>query len=580
MNPQDFVEQEGQSKPVDHQDGKSEPLAAPIVTTTSAEIDQSTPVTNIQYTTLELPSSLLPETSPSNDLLSFNFDNIDTQRAIDSYSVKSSVKNSSSGILEILQDLETEEEKENERKKDVKSSTTQSHQDLSTFKPKEESKRFALRSLLKRTHSAPKKIQVSKTRAESLDEQEKSPPQVQCCHPIVEKLKTMADKQLHKKAPKKQKPTIKTVPLPGEKKIVLAEETRIIRLKDSPKADRKNVAAYLEKRDSDDIVEILQLDESPSETRKRRDENRKLDEGPVKEEKPNEKEKEKGKEHEKEGEKVQDKIEEKVEKKESDMGFIVPPNLTGTDTEPTVEELLEEEFKNDPPKKAPRKTKEHIYEEIEAPGALTAFTAGKLGNPANLFANAVLHSVLNKDEFKESLKRQHEIEDSEEINKPLETQATKPVPDEVIELQSTTEIEKKTSEENNTPNESMPPTNQSGQLSQVEIKIEMADEESGEMAPTDASEFVEKILNDARKSVLAKEEKKVTFSQSTEEYQEKIAAEKGPDKEDVELPEHIKVAKRWSNMRSVFHSLLRTIYYILFSSENSEYNRRIFYVFI
>lgn len=543
MNPQDFSELPIRPKAKDPGAQLTEEGA------TAAAVD------HIQIDRLKLsrPSTLMPEPHASLDVLSFNFDNIDTQRAIDSYSIKSSVKNSSSGILEVLQDLEAEEERENERKQQQlkpSSTTTQSHQDLSTFKPKEESKRFQLRSFLKRTHSAPKKIQVTKTCPDELDEREKSPPQAQCCHPIVEKLKTMADKQLHKKAPKKpSKSTIKTVPLSKEKRIVLAEQTRIIRLKDSPKAERKNVAAYLEKRDSDDTVEIFQLDESPSETRKRREDSRKLDEQ---------------EEHEEHERNIENKNA-KQKQYEEEKGFVVPQNLTGLDTEPTVEELLEEEFKNDPPKKAPRKTKEHIYEEIEAPGAIATHTARKLGKPANMFASAVLHSVLNKDEFKENLIRQNEIEDAEEL-KLEEDQAApagivvakvdlkhesdngpKPIPEEVIDLKPSENEPAGTQESSSVPVETTPKMDST---TNIEITIENTDGEVEEKSTDETDDCGTRLSSDTRKDVLSKDEKKVKFSQSTEErYQEKLAAEKGPDKEDVELPEHIQVSKRWSNMK-------------------------------
>lgn len=504
------------------------------------QIQQPSPQPSPQ-SSIELPASFLPEpTSNANDLFSFNFDNIDTQRAIDSYSVKSSVKNSSSGILEVLQDLEAEEERENERKKNTTQQhiTTQSNQDLSTFKPKEETKRFALRSLLKRTHSAPKKMQVSKTRADDLEEDsgEQSTPPVKCCHPIVEKLKTMADKQLHKKSSKKppKEKSIKKVPLPNDKKIVLAEHTTIIPLRDSPKADRKKVAAYVEKRDSDDFVEIVELEESPTESRKRRDEVRKEED------------------LDKEWDKMEQLELENELKRENEKGFVVPSNVTGHDTDPTVEELLEEEFKNDPPKKAPRKTKEHIYEEIDTPGAIKTFQAEKLGKPANMFACAVLHSVLNKDEFKENLLKQNEMEDAEESETIAEKQVVDletsqkeqpPIPDEIIDLTpQITKIESELLEV---------PKNDEETKSDIEITVETsADIEHADTAnESDES----KLKGDSKKDVLTKEEKKVKFSQSTEEYQEKLAAEKGPDKEDVELPEHIKVDKRWSNMRSVCH---------------------------
>lgn len=497
------------------------------------------------------------------ELFSFDFDSIDARRTIDTYSGTSSVKNSSSGILEVLNELETEEERENEHRKQLlkPSITTQSHQDLSTATRKDtEPKRFALRSLLKRTNSAPKKIQLSKTRADVLDQREKSPPQV-CCHPIVEKLKTMADKQLHKKPTKKStKPTkIKTVALPMENKIILAEQTRIIRLKDSPKGDRKQVAAFLEKGDSDDVVEIIELDESPSESRKRREGFRKQDE---------------------------------EEKQQAIASAVVVSD--SSDVEPTIDELLEEEFKNDlpKPKKAPRKTKEHIYEEIEAPPQTQSqslsqpqqklttsqkLIAGKLGKPADNFASAVLTSIFNKDKFKESLKRQNDVEEADK-NEPnidetkTEDDNSKPIPAEIIKIstiesKSMSDIEiiqqidepkdSASTSDNVKASQSEKPI-ETGQISNIRITVDVPDNEESTSATND-NNTNDGNGNDsaaARKDVLTKEEKKVKFSQSTEEYQEKLAAEKGPDKEDVELPEHLKTAKRWSNMRFVYHFVI------------------------
>lgn len=221
--------------------------------------------------------------------------------------------------------------------------------------------------------------------------------------------------------------------------------------------------------------------------------------------------------------------------------------------------MLEEEFKNDPPKKAPRKTKEHIYEEIEAP-PLKQLAAKRLGKPGRNFANAVLHSVLNKDEFKGSLQKQHEIEEVEEskvnsqleLNEPtkfedktnIDNDIDKPTLDEAITSESI---------DVNVENKGIPVEDSSTMENKtnIEITIDHADDLNAEKK--EKTDDDTKAKSDARKEVLTKDEKKVKFSQSTEErYQEKLAAEKGHDKEDVELPEHIKVAKRWSNMRFVF----------------------------
>lgn len=511
----------------------------------SIEVGLDDPVTEeldeIAPTEFKLPASILqiatPEAAPS-ELFPYNFDSLDTQRAIDTYSSKSSVKNSSSGILEVLHELETEAQTpQKEKTDDRKCSTTQSHQDLSTTSPKEKKSMF--KSLLKRTHSAPKKIQITKTSSEESNSSSsglRPPSQVKCCHPIVEKLKTMADKQLHKKTPPKKPPPpkIKKVAVPNEQKIVLAEQTRIIRLKDSPKAEHKNVAAFLEKRDSDDVVEIFELDESPGESRKRREENRQTEDTW--------------------------KDEESLKSEEHSKSFVVPANVTeAIDTEPTVEELLEEEFKNDPPKKSPRKPKEHIYEEIAAPASEAQDPPQKppnklprLGRAGKNFAAAVLHSVLNKSEFKENLKKQNELEDAaesvEKEQKKLyeeEPANDKPVPFEIIELSTTSDEPDQVNELKSIEEEkSIESDAQEEIVSDVKIKIERAN--TIDKAP---SEEVDVASVDSKKDVLTKEEKKVTFSQSTEEYQEKIAAERAPDKEDVELPEHIQTSKRWSNMR-------------------------------
>lgn len=200
------------------------------------------------------------------DLFVVNYDRMDAQKAIDLYSSKGSVKNSSSGILEVLHTLETDETKQSEQERHLITPSTQSHQDLSTDSPEiRENKRFALKSLLKRTHSAPKQIGMPKKRYEI-----KKQPSF-CCS-IVDKLKSVTEKQLSSKHQKQKKPSsIKTTHLVGDNKIVLAEHTRIIRLKDSPKADRSKTAYFPEKDSNDDILEIIMLDESPGESRKRRE---------------------------------------------------------------------------------------------------------------------------------------------------------------------------------------------------------------------------------------------------------------------------------------------------------------------
>lgn len=394
--------------------------------------------------------------------------------------------------MEILTELEAEDEQKNE----LKSSTTQSHQDLSAGH-EEEPKLPFFKSLLKRTHSLPKKIDITKAKTIQLEQSELSPVEVKCCHPFVEKIKTMADKQLHKKSSKNSK--IKTISVSDTNKIVLAEQTKIIKLKDSPKADRKNVAAFLEKRDSDEIVEIIELDESPTETRRKREEDRKTEQQMIK-------------------------------------NFVLPANVTQTiDTEPTIEELLEEEFKNDLPQKSPRKSKEHIYEDIQPVDDVPLITTVQsilINQNSNAFAEQEKKSLAQS----ESKPLDKEINESEcTTNEKLVSVASKPV--DII--QSTSLPNQKVQESINAPT-----------LSNIQISVDQPDSNISDEQPKNNSDQIQSNLLEPRpKLETIGAEKKVKFSQSTEEYQEKIAAEKGSEKEDVELPEHLKPAKRWSEMR-------------------------------
>lgn len=65
------------------------------------------------------------------------------------------------------------------------------------------------------------------------------------------------------------------------------------------------------------------------------------------------------------------------------------------------------------PVKPACKIKEHIYEEIGKPSNDTADVA-KLDAPGQNFANAVLNSVFNREQFKMLLEKQHDIEADDE----------------------------------------------------------------------------------------------------------------------------------------------------------------------
>ena len=84
----------------------------------------------------------------------------------------------------------------------------------------------------------------------------------------LNKIKKMADKQFKKVKPKKN--AIKSVSIDKDD-ILLAEETKILKLKESPKTRNRELTSYVVKQDSDETLDIQTLDESPSETRKRRE---------------------------------------------------------------------------------------------------------------------------------------------------------------------------------------------------------------------------------------------------------------------------------------------------------------------
>lgn len=143
------------------------------------------------------------------------------------------------------------------------------------------------------------------------------------CHPIVDKLKLLAERHLKRKS----KPN------------TMDEKQEILKLRESPKAGGREIGAYIERHESDDFVEIVNLEESPSETRRIRElEKLKVPKA--------------------------DEIIELPKVKEEDLAMSSQDEKDFV--EPTVAELLEEEMKNDvPPKKSARRQKEHVYEDID-----------------------------------------------------------------------------------------------------------------------------------------------------------------------------------------------------------------------
>lgn len=350
-----------------------------------------------------------------------------------------------------------------------------------------------LKGILKRAHPQ-KKLDISKASGTSHASQSiesTSPQKIKCCHPLVDKLKTMADKQYHK-----GKRNIKKYALRGDDaKIVLQEEQKILNLKESPRAERKQFASYVVKQDSDDVLDIVQMDESPTEVRKRRDEEQ----------------------------------EERTTIVVPDEIIDLPPNGLGncgdTDAvsiEPTINELLEEEFKSNPPKKAPRKLKDHHYEDIDD------------DDQDPLIQDFIQHLSLKK-------------EDENVINEIKNSAQLRPI----SSIDSTeSEDEHKLIQKNSL---LAPISSIDSASSDDERKINLtAVSEEDDAALNIVLEIREPTDEIVKRSNLKREtspnaEKKVTFSPSTED--EPVDE---PHREDVDLPNQLKIIdNRWSKMRYV-----------------------------
>lgn len=77
---------------------------------------------------------------------------------------------------------------------------------------------------------------------------------------FMDKLKGLANRHIKRR-------NIKKVSLKRNEQIVLGEDQKIIKLKGSPKAQRSEIP-HFEKQDSEDVIEIVELDESPSRKKK------------------------------------------------------------------------------------------------------------------------------------------------------------------------------------------------------------------------------------------------------------------------------------------------------------------------
>lgn len=245
---------------------------------------------------------------------------------------------------------DTEDVTETEDTKSAHSETT-SISETEDNKQDKPSKLNKIKGILKRNR--PPKLNLSSTKKNGEangNKSKNSSKRAKCCHPIMDKLKTMADKQLKRRH-------IKKVPLKKDEKIILVEEQKIIKLKLSPKAERSEIPHFIEKRDSDEILEddkmeIVELDESPSKTRKRREQLPMKDDSQSSVLVPDEIiEIPSSTQNDDENDLKQEEIAQSVVELATDLSEIPENEIKAV--------------KASPPKKSPRKKKEHVYEDIE-----------------------------------------------------------------------------------------------------------------------------------------------------------------------------------------------------------------------
>lgn len=294
---------------------------------------------------------------------------------------------------------------------------------------------------------------------------------------IMKKLKSLAERQ-------KKRLNIKRITLKKDEKIVLGEQQKIMKLKASPKSTRGEIPHFIEKQDSDDILELVEYDESPC--RKRTKEEELQDELPSTS---------------------------AASVPQPDEIIELPVEQTKTEapalevSEPTpeaIEEPIELEAET-PPKKTPRLRREHVYEEIgQAESQLP------LEQP-----------FVELDTLKKSLTRQDNLA-ADDI------EAAKPVPLDRMGSSEEDQVAVAAAERSVgllAPISSIDSTSsdeERARLAQLSPVVEESDE------PSEISELRPVLKKEASP---APSDKKVTFSHVEDEAE--------PHREDIELPEDV-----------------------------------------
>ncbi|KRG05798.1 uncharacterized protein Dmoj_GI12909, isoform H [Drosophila mojavensis] len=303
---------------------------------------------------------------------------------------------------------------------------------------------------------------------------------------IMKKLKSLAERQ-------KKRLNIKRITLKKDEKIVLGEQQKIMKLKASPKSTRGEIPHFIEKQDSDDVLELVEYDESPC--RKRTKEEEQQDELPstsaaASVPQPDEI------------------IQLPVEQTKTET----PAQEVSESTPEAVEEPIEAEAKVEaeaevetPPKKTPRLRRDHVYEEIGH-----AESQLPLEQP-----------IVELDALKKSLIRQDNLTVDD-------IEAAKPVPLDRMGSSEEDQVAVAAAEKSVgllAPLSSIDSTSSDedrARLAQLSPVVEESDE------PSEITELRPALKKEASP---APSDKKVTFSHVEDEAE--------PHREDIELPEDV-----------------------------------------
>lgn len=308
---------------------------------------------------------------------------------------------------------------------------------------------------------------------------------------IMKKLKSLAERQ-------KKRLNIKRITLKKDEKIVLGEQQKIMKLKASPKSTRGEIPHFIEKQDSDDVLELVEYDESPC--RKRiKDDDEPADELPSTSAtsvppQPDEI------------------IELAVEQTQQQSSKTEAPVVEVTEAEaeaqpPQQEAPAEAEVEAEvPPKKTPRLRREHVYEEIGQ------------GEPQ---PPQLEQPLVGLDALKKSLTRQDNLAADE-------VEAAKPLPLDRMGSSEEDQVATGTTMALLAPLSSIDSTSSDedrARLAQLSPVAEESDE------PVEIAELSELRPTLKKEASPAPSDKKVTFSHIEDEAE--------PHREDIELPEEV-----------------------------------------